>query len=329
MFDVISIGSATIDVFLKSDEIKVVKDSQVFTGQALILPYGTKSEVSQLVLQSGGGGTNTAVGFSRLGLKAAVLARCGWDLTGKLVRDEIKKEKVNDSLLLQLEGDRTDYSTILIGPDGGRTILVYRGGTHLEGKIIPWEKLESRWFYISSIEGNLDLLKDLVNFANQKGIKVAVNPGRKELNEKEKLIPILEKADVVLLNREEAAQLTGLSIADEKVFQATAFLVKEIGVVTDGNRGVVLYTHEEKRLNADGFKVETVDATGAGDAFGCGFIAGLAQNREVEIALKLGAANGASCVGKVGAKTGLLSQKNAQEWLEKPLKIIWQESAIH
>ena len=164
-FDVISFGSAILDVFLTSPDIKVIKSDQFFTGKAIAVPYGTKSEVDRLVICSGGGGTNTAVGFSRLGLKAAVVARCGWDFAGKIVRKEIKKEGVDDCFLVQLEGEQTDYSTFLVAPDGNRTILVYRGGTRLEKSVIDFKNLNSSWFYVSSLEGNLDLLADLVSHA--------------------------------------------------------------------------------------------------------------------------------------------------------------------
>jgi len=324
MFDVISIGSATLDVFIRCREFKLLKTDEVFTGEAIMAPYGAKNEVDQLVAQSGGGATNTAVGFARLGLKSASLARCGVDLAGQMAREEIEKEGVDSSLLIQVEGDETDYSTILIGPDGGRSILIYRGGTKIEWELIDFTKIKSRWFYITSLEGNSLLLQRLVHFAEENKIKVALNPGRKELAYKERLIPILNKVDVVILNREEAARLTGLTIDDSQVFLATAEMVKEVAVITDGKKGATLYTQEEKMLTGRGLEVEAVDTTGAGDGFGCGFIGGLAMGWDLEKALKLGICNGASIVTKVGAKSGLLTRDEAEKWIEEPLKMEWK-----
>ena len=50
MFDVISFGSAVLDVFVKSPELKILKTDKVFTGEALIVPYGAKCEVEKLVV---------------------------------------------------------------------------------------------------------------------------------------------------------------------------------------------------------------------------------------------------------------------------------------
>ena len=311
-FDIISFGSAILDVFLKSPDFQIVKTKNVFTQRSLIIPYGVKLEVSDLNIGSGGGGTNTAVGFARLGLKSAVVARCGWDFAGKVIRQEIKKEKVFDEFLAQSEGEETDYSTILIGPDGNRTILVHRGGTRLEKSVIDFKRLNSFWFYIASLEGNLDLLEKLIIYAQKNHIKVAVNPGKREIKEKEKLKSLLKLVDVLLLNHEEADLLGDLS-----------FLSKTMLAITAGEKGATLKVSQKGQLKIDGFKVKMIDQTGAGDGFGTGFIAGLAKGLDLEKALKLGMANGASVVTKIGAKEGLIKQSEIDYWLGKSLKYRW------
>lgn len=325
MFDTISIGSATLDVFLKSPDLKILKTDEFFTKEAIAVPYGTKSEVDKLVIASGGGGTNTAVGLARLGLEASCLARCGWDFAGKKVRQELKKEGVDDSLLIQLEKEETDYSTILIGPDGGRTILVYRGGTKLGKEVIDFGKLKTKWFCISSIEGNLDLLKSLIEFAKKNGIKVAVNPGRREIEKGKELLVLLKEVDLLVVNQEEAAKLVGEELFDVKLFKKTALISEGIVAITRGVEGVFLYDQKDRLLKADGFKADMVDATGAGDGFFCGLVAGLVKDWEIKKALKLGIANGAAVVTEIGAKTGLLYEKNIHNWLEKKLKMEWEK----
>lgn len=312
--DVISFGSAILDVFLKSPDFQIVKTKNIFTQRSLVIPYGVKLDISDLTISSGGGGTNTAVGFARLGLKSAVVARCGWDFAGKIVRQEIKKAKVFDEFLVQLEDEETDYSTILIGPDGNRTILVHRGGTKLERSVIDFKKLNSFWFYIASLEGNLDLLEKLVIYAQKNHIKIAVNPGKREIKEKEKLKSILREVDVLLVNHEEAALLGDLSS-----------LSKTIIAITEGEKGVSLKIPFKGCLKINSFKIEMIDQTGAGDGFGTGFIGGLIKGFDLEKALKLGVANGASVVTKVGAKEGLIKQSEIDYWLEKPLEFAWKK----
>lgn len=313
-FEIISFGSAILDVLLKSPDFQIIKTKKAFTQSSLIIPYGVKSEVSDLIFSSGGGGTNTAVGLARLGLKTALVARCGWDFAGKIIRQEIKKEKVFDEFLVQLEDEKTDYSTVLIGPDGNRTILVWRGGTRLEANVIDFKNLNSFWFYIASLEGNLDLLQRLVDLAQKNHTKVAVNPGKREIKEKEKLIKILKDVDVLLVNQEEAKLLGDLSS-----------LTKTTIAITAGERGVVLKVPGKGQLEMSGFKVKMIDQTGAGDGFGADFIGGLVKGLTLEKALKLGVANGASVVTKIGAKEGLIRQTEVDYWLGKSLKYHWSK----
>jgi len=315
-YDVISFGSAILDVFIKSPDFKVIKSSDKFVGKILSIPYGIKSEVEELLITSGGGGTNTAVGFARLGLKTAVVARCGWDFAGKMIRQDIKKEKVADDLLVQLEGEKTDYSTILIGPDGNRTILVYRGGTSLEKSVIDFKKLNSFWFYLASLEGNLSLLDQLVDLAVKNHTKVALNPGRREIKQKDQLLEIAQKVDVLIVNQNEASELTKDSFNVEQAFEYLAkFLPKTMVVVTKGDQGVLAQIPGGEKLSFESFEVKMIDQTGAGDGFGCGLVGALASNFKPHQALKIGMANGASVVTQIGAKSGLLKKTQLNSWL--------------
>lgn len=325
-FDTVSFGSAVLDAFVMAPDLKVIKSNQFFTGKAIAVPYGVKAEVERLEICSGGGGTNTAVGFARLGLKAAVVARCGWDFAGKIVRQEIKKEGVDDRFLVQVEGEQTDYSTILVAPDGGRTILVYRGGTRLEESMIDFKNLNAFWFYLSSLEGNLDLVEALTKHAKKNHIKIAVNPGKKELAQKKELLRIAQDFDVFIVNREEAAQLLGLTIVDEKVFDKMCLaLPKVMAVVTEGVKGAHVCVPKKGKLIIDGLKMKMVEATGAGDGFSAGLIAGLVKGWQLEKALRLGVADGASAVTQIGAKAGLIKEKEIDFWLDKELAYHWEK----
>jgi sugar/nucleoside kinase (ribokinase family) len=259
-----------------------------------------------------------------MGLKAAVVARCGWDYAGRLVRKQLIKEKVDDTLLVQFEAEETDYATILIGPDGNVANLVYRGETRLTEEYVEWEKIETAWFCLSSLEGNTELLKRILAEAKKKKIKVAFNPGKKEIEKAEELRLLLKNLEVLVVNQEEAAMLTESSFYDPRLGQKIAALSEGIVVVTRGAEGAYLYDGQDKLLEGEGFRVEMVDATGAGDGFMCGLVAGLVKGWSTEQALKLGLANGASVVTEVGAKKGLIKEEYAHNWLDKELKMEWK-----
>lgn len=301
MYDIISIGSATLDVFLKSKAFPLDKQA-----------VGAKIEIDQCLVSSGGGGSNTAAGLARLGLATACVARFGDDLFGQFVLQDLQKESFTKKYLIEKKGDNTDYSTILVNPDGSRTILVNRGKTRIDESVFPWQALEeTKYLYLASMEGNVELLVKVVKKAKELGIQVVLNPGSRELKEKEKLTLLFPKIKALVVNKEEA---------DSFGLKAEAGQGPEILVITNGRQGTKVFSQEEN-LFAEAFVRPVVDETGAGDAFSAGFVAGLIKGFPPRKALKLGMANGASVVSQFGAKTGLLYEKEIEDWLKQSLKI--------
>ncbi len=81
-FNVITFGSATYDIYLTSNDFELRKSSE---GMMLCELYGKKVEIEECVVTTGGGATNTAVCFERLGLQSAVIACVGRDHWGAIV----------------------------------------------------------------------------------------------------------------------------------------------------------------------------------------------------------------------------------------------------
>jgi sugar/nucleoside kinase (ribokinase family) len=69
-------------------------------------------------------------------------------------------------------------------------------------------------------------------------------------------------------------------------------------------------------------RVNSIDDTGAGDAFCAGVVAGILQEKKSEEVLQMGIVNGASEVTKMGVKNGLLSEKEMVRWMKKKLKVV-------
>lgn len=300
MFDVITIGAATIDIFVKSPQF-------IVDNNLLSLEYSSKNEISQSLICSGGGATNSAVSFSRLGLKAACISLIGDDHLSNYIFDDLKKESVSTNLLIKNKGDSTDFSVILVAPDGGRSILTNRGSTRLEEKYLNWNKIpKTKWFYISSLEGNLDLLEKIIGYAKENNIKIALNPGNRELSQRKKLLPLLKLVDFLLLNKTESETLTELDINDKKFWDKLVSLSPSIISVTNGRDGAYVFTNG-KHYYSPIINTKPIDETGAGDSFGSTFVSALIYNLSPEDALHWAIKNSASVVSSIGAKTSLLT----------------------
>lgn len=300
MYDVISIGAATVDIFVKSKGFNL-------DNNRLSITYSSKYEMSDTLICSGGGATNSAVALSKLGLKTSCVSLLGNDPLSLYVFNDLKQHNVSTDNLIHLNKEDTDYSVILVGPDGGRTIITNRGDSRLENENFDWDKLaHADWFYITSLEGNLELLEQIIGFASEHQIKIALNPGNRELGDSRRLIPLLTRVEFLLLNGLESETLTGIRVNEGNYWETLLGYGARITAITNGRQGAYILTSEEK-LFSPIINTTPVDETGAGDSFGSAFVGGLINRLSPADALFWAIKNSASVVSKLGAKPGLLS----------------------
>ena len=320
MYDVITVGSATIDVFAKtrfSELIKII-DPKGETD-LLAFPSGSKILIDELEFTTGGGGTNTAVALSRLGHKVGFIGKLGTGTNSDFIYKNLKKEKIK--LLCEHGKGYAGYSVILDTLEHDRTILTYKGiNDELRREDIPYKKLKTKWFYFSAmLEESFHTQEKLAEFAQQNNIKIAFNPST-YLAEKgiRNLKHILNRTNLLVLNKEEAALLVG-NDAIEGLLLKLISLGPKIVAITDGKHD--LYVIDEKHIYAAKPPfVKIVDTTGAGDAFAASFLSGILRKNDVEFAIKLGIANAASVITHYGAKNILLTYNEAIKSMKK-LKI--------
>jgi sugar/nucleoside kinase (ribokinase family) len=185
--------------------------------------------------------------------------------------------------------------------------LTNRGNTTLTSTDINWETLsDSKWFHITSLEGNLDLLEQLVGFAYENKIKISLNPGNRELHQPKLLLPLLKYIDFFLLNTTESETLVGRPFdQDGFLDQILSYGPKTIAV-TNGRNGAYVATSQEKIFSPI-INTTPVDETGAGDSFGSAFVAAQIYGKNIHQSLDWAVHNSASVVSHLGSKPGLLT----------------------
>lgn len=316
MDDIITIGSAAQDVFIKTTKF-IILENEVFGDdeKGICLPLGSKIPIDELVFASGGAGTNTAVTFARLGLKVSFLGKIGRDSIGEEIKKELKKEKVGIKLIREDEIKPTAFSVILSTYGKGRTILMFRGASaNIQEKEIDFCNLKARWFYIASLAGNFGLLKKIVQHAFRNNIKIAFNPGSEELAlPYSKLKEIIDKVEILILNKEEAAVLTGVPYnKEQEIIQKTKKITPNIGVITKDIEGVAVFD-KDYIYRAGTFREKVIEATGAGDAFGSGFVFGVLKGMGIDFAIRAGSFNATSVIKQIGAKKGIVKNFSEKE----------------
>ena len=302
---IVSVGAAVQDVFLShSDEFKPVSEKSTHE-QFMKLELGAKADVNNVTFSTGGGATNASVTFARQGLKAVFMGTIGQDPAGRAVLETLDHEGVDTSLVSYSHKYNTGYSVLLLAPSGERTILTYRGAsTHYHLSDFDLTSTDADWLYISSLSGNMELLHKLVTQATKQGIKVMLNPGKGELKQPAKLKGILDDNEVLSCNREEMQLIVEGKELEELVRHGTNYV--PVVIVSDGPNGVM--ASDGKTIVRAGMyeDVKVIDRTGAGDAFGSGFLSQWAQGAPLADSIIFASANSTSVVRHIGAKTGIL-----------------------
>lgn len=322
MYDIITIGSATIDIFVHTEFAELISMTDGVKKERFVAyPVGSKILVNQLRFDVGGGGTNTAVCAARLGVKAAWLGIIGDDINTSRIMDCLKKEHV-DALTQQGKG-LTGTSIIIDSIARDRTILAYKGvNDDWKFSYAPLNNLRAKWLYACAMTGDAfpELVK-LMQWAKKQNIMTAFNASA-YLAKKgpDFLRTILLNTDLFVLNDEEAAMIVGEGKPED--------LCRRLLKV--GPKMVVVTMGEDGSIGTDGkhlFKVfchekDIVETTGAGDSFASSLVVGLIKKNDFEYALRLGLANSESVVTGHGAKDKLLTWSQIQKDMKKfPAKI--------
>lgn len=316
-FDLLSIGDATIDVFMTPLETETL--CEMNTKECLIaFSYGEKIPVKNLEFSIGGNAANNSIGTKRLGVSTGIVLTLGNDNVGDMIVKRLKDELVDVTYVVQQPSTSSNYSTI-INYSGERTIFVYHAPRSYEFPVKmptpPWVYLTSmgesfRPFYIHMV----DWLKANPN------IKLAFNPGSWQMRSKpEEISDVLSLTHLIFVNREEAEKLTNFgnsSGKDREILIALSKLGPKISVITDGSRGSLAYDGINGRFFKAGvLPVDAYERTGAGDAFGAGTLAALIHGKTLDEALIWGTCNSASVIGYTGSQKGLLRFNEMEEWL--------------
>ncbi|MBT4857256.1 carbohydrate kinase family protein [Candidatus Uhrbacteria bacterium] len=309
MYDVITIGSATKDIFLVSKHFQIIQSEQFATGYGECVAFGSKIEIEKAIMTTGGGGTNAAATFAQLGFKTAVITRIGDDSSGRDVLEDLKLAGVKTTLVQKIKDGQTGLGVQLTAKDGERSVLVNRGvSSSFSPKDIPWPKLKSKWIYMTSLAGNTALAARIAKHAKANNIKIAFNPGSKELKKGLRgMKSIMANLTLLNLNLEEAQLLAG-----SKTKEVDA-LCKKIGregltlIITDGPRGAYAHQNGETWFVRPS-PTKGISRTGAGDAFGSGLVASLAKGNDIPHSLRVGVENAESIIQSYGAKIGILKK---------------------
>lgn len=313
MFDIITIGDTTTDIFLSIDEqtslCKLDKKKM-----ELKLKYASKVPVKELHRVIGAGNaSNYAFGAAKLGLKTAIYTILGADDAGDATLNKMQKSKISTDYVEVDKKNGTNMSVIM-NYGGDRTILSY----HADREYCLPKFAPTKWIYFSSISNDHEMCnKQLNEYVKKNNVKLGFNPGSRQINLDIKILkPILEVAEVLFVNKQEGEKLSKKKGNIKSIMKCLYELGPKIIVMTDGANGS--YSYDGNNFYKLGvMKLPAVESTGSGDAYASGFVVAMINKHTVSEAMCWGGANASSVMGKVGSQAGLLNKHQIQELLQE------------
>lgn len=309
MARIVSFGSALQDIYMIDHDDLVPSDIAeiAILGKVVV---GTKVDIDRISYEVGGGGVNSAITFARHEHEVIFLSNIGNDPGGAAIIRALAKEGIDASYINTLERKTTGTSVILLDKKSGeRTILTCRGASQLFANFDEHdlELIQPDWMYVTTLRGDMDTLERFFKKARELGTKIMFNPGVKELADHKRLIHLLHYVDILIVNKFEAAKIVSGNTLTELIYHLGNYA--NIVIITDGPMGGIAYDGQETYRFGLYEDKKARDTTGAGDAFGSGFLAHFAAGHSLRSSLIFASANSASVVSKLGANRGILTRK--------------------
>ncbi|MEO1167727.1 MAG: adenosine kinase [Pseudomonadota bacterium] len=312
--DIVAIGNAIVDVIAQADDAFIA--SEGLSKGAMQLLFTTEeaealyAKMGPGVEASGGSAANTVAGIAALGGRCGFIGQVADDELGKVFKHDITALGVTFDTPVRSGEPATARSLILVTPDGERTMNTFLGASqHLTAAAVDTDLIESA--AILYLEGYLWDPED-PRAAMDKAIDIARNAGRRVAftlsdgfcvdRHRGDFLQLLDdgRIDILFANEDEIKSLHETDDLDAAV-AATAAKTPLLVVTRSEKGALAVKDGEHVAVSAEPIE-RMVDATGAGDQFAAGFLAGQAEGRSIEDSLVMGAVCAAEVIQHYGPR---------------------------
>lgn len=258
------VGSANIDLTTFTNQLP--KPGETIFGQRFDLGFGGK-------------GANQAVAARLCGAEVFMVARVGSDLFGPATIENFRRQGIDPTHVKQVEGLSSGVAPIFVEPNGQNRILVVKGANdalHPSDVDAAAETLKTADCIVLQFEIPLETVYYTVSFARKNGIRCIVNPAPAQPID----MSALQGLDYFVPNESEAETISGSPVKTMDDAKQCAERLVAGGIcgviITLGGNGSLLASREGSE-HVSPFVVNSVDSTGAGDAFIGSFAVFLAE----------------------------------------------------
>jgi len=312
-FDVLGIGNAIVDVIARTEDDFLIRHNMRKGAMALIAEEQAAAiydAMGPAVEISGGSAANTTVGVALLGARAAFIGKVRDDELGRVFTHDIRAAGVSFSTPPAAGGPSTARCYVLVTPDGERTMNTYLGAAQdLHPKDIDAEDIAATeivylegylWDPPHAKEAFLKAAK--IAHAAERRVALTLSDAFCIDRYRAEFLDLIRNGtiDLVFANERELHSL--YQTADFETALNELRKDARLAVITRSEKGALVITREDTEA-VPALKIDrVVDATGAGDLFAAGFLAGMARGADHRNCARLGALVAAEVIQHLGAR---------------------------
>ena len=303
-WDIVVVGGANMDYLVRGQK----------------LPKSGETVMGDLFQEAPGGkGANQAVAAARLGTRVALVARVGTDERGAAILKRLKDEGVDFKHIVRDEKELTGVALIMVGEGGEKEILTAPGVNRhfgVDDVHQAADMIQSTRMLLTQLEVPLEAVMLSAKLAHQAGAKIVLDPSP-PISLPDDLMHMI---DLIKPNSREAGALTGIPSRDRDSARRAARYLLERGVgavaAQAGDEGNLIITPDEEYWFPK-IRVQSIDATGAGDAFAAALTVAMLEERPWQEGGAWASAAAALKTTKLGAQAGLPTRHQVLALLAK------------
>ncbi len=268
-----------------------------------------KIDAESLTMHGGGPVPNVTVGLARLGFKTVLISVVGDDPFGKIGIEQLEKENVDCSFIV-IKKQLSAIATGWIEKESGQRTMVLSREIFVKPEDLKLSKYPIP--KIIHLDGrDLEATLKLARWGKKVGAIISFDIGsiRNDVSSVFKYVDHLVVADSYALS------FTKTRSVKQAIKKLTAYCRGTI-IVTEGINGSLGYENNQF-FTQPAYRVKSVDATGAGDAYHSGYLYGLLQNKSIQERMMLGSVVAAIKCMKAGARAGLPTKRQLGSFLNK------------
>lgn len=273
-----------------------------------------------LTYRNGGKGANQAVAAHRAGARALFFGAVGSDEFGRRILTDLAEAGLSTEDVHAIDGESSGMAMIVVDVHAENTITVSPGANHSVTPSLIGPRLKDALGHarVLVLQGEIPLETVLyaAQVARQAGVRVIFNASPLSAGDEHLVRQILQVTDILIVNETEARLLGGEGASPEALARSVQRIGGSETVVTLGGAGAIL-ADSSGTFHIPAFKVDPVDATGAGDAF-CGTLAAeIAFGTSTPHAIRIANAAGALATTVLGAQAAASTRAQIEKLLEE------------